>query len=100
LKITNILFLDMLAELFGNCLKFSVFPVEWKKGNVVWLHKEGKDPLAASAYRPITLLSTLGKLLEKVIAQEINTFLDEKESYCAGNSDSEKVEEPKAQFKP
>ncbi|XP_035737758.1 uncharacterized protein LOC118448521 [Vespa mandarinia] len=43
------------------------FPAPWKKASIVLISK-GKDPVeAASSYRPICMLDTAGKLLEKLI---------------------------------
>jgi len=69
LKIVNKTFPDMLAELYSACLKFSVFPEEWKVGRIAWAVKPDKDPLTPDAYRPIALLSNIGKLFEKIIAE-------------------------------
>ena len=76
LKILNLLHLTLLTELFFGCLRYRVFPVEWKIGKVVWLLKEGRDPLSEDSYRPITLLSNLGKVFEKVIAELMYSHLD------------------------
>ena len=41
-----------------------------KLGKMVWILREGKDPLQSTSYRPVCfLLSTLGKTLEKMIAE-------------------------------
>ena len=66
---------------------------EWKIGKVIWILKDGKDPLLTDLYRPITLLSTLGKLFEKIIAeciydhiQEMNCIADEQFGFMRGRS--------------
>lgn len=66
LKIFNITHPNILCTVYDACFRFRVFP--GKPGLVIWLPKSGKDPLSAEAYRPITLLSTLGKTLEKLTA--------------------------------
>lgn len=67
-----------LASLLSSCLETACFPNVWKKpGTVVWLHKPGKDPSSPDAYRPITLLSTRSKTLERVIATRIENHLSE-----------------------
>ena len=41
------------------------------------LHKPGKDFNSAGSYRPISLLSCVGKLFEKVISLRLNLHLGE-----------------------
>ena len=62
-----------LQSLFEKCLEFVYFPKIWKKGKILILNKIGKNPSNAKAFRPITLLPTLGKVLEKII----KSFLEE-----------------------
>ena len=67
----------VLSRLFTACLQQGVFPDIWKNGEVIWLPKAGKDPNAPDGYRPITLLSTLGKTFEKCIATRLWAHIDE-----------------------
>jgi len=41
------------------------------------LLKKGKDPQAVSSYRPITLTSTLGKLMERPIVNRLSWWLEQ-----------------------
>ena len=43
----------------------------WKKANIILILKPKKDKQHPSSYRPISLLSCLGKLLEKIIKQRL-----------------------------
>ncbi len=54
-----------LKHVLNLSLRSSVFPENWKTGCVTPLFKEG-DASNPSNYRPISLLPTLGKLLERV----------------------------------
>ena len=57
-----------LMSLYGVCLKYGCFPVEWKKARVVVLPKSLDKPRTdPSSYRPISLLSVLGKTLERMM---------------------------------
>lgn len=67
LKILHQYHPKVLPRLFTACLALGYFPRTWRTGRVVFVLKPGKDPTLASSYRPITLLSTLGKLLERVL---------------------------------
>jgi hypothetical protein len=54
-----------LTHLFNHCLRLSYFPKPWKEAKVITLPKPGKDPKLPQNLRPISLLSTTGKLFEK-----------------------------------
>lgn len=69
LKIFNKMYTDILPELFTTCCCFGVFPDAWKPDLVVWIPKPGEDPTLENSYQPITLLSTLGKMLERCISR-------------------------------
>jgi hypothetical protein len=51
-----------LTHLFNHCLRLSYFPKPWKEAKVMTLPKPGKDPKLPQNLRPISLLSTSGKL--------------------------------------
>jgi Reverse transcriptase (RNA-dependent DNA polymerase) len=59
--------IEFLTEIYNACLKTSYFPTCWKIGKVVAIPKPGKDHSLPGSYRPITLLPTIGKMLEKMI---------------------------------
>ncbi|XP_053681635.1 uncharacterized protein LOC128732413 [Sabethes cyaneus] len=67
LKVAIMENLDMFRTTLQKCVDEGNFPDTWKRQKLVLLSKPGKpsgDPLA---YRPICLLDTVGKLLERVI---------------------------------
>ena len=53
------------TKLFNQCINFGYFPSEWKMAKIKPLFKNGSktDP---SCYRPISLLSSLSKVFEKL----------------------------------
>ena len=55
-----------LEIIFNECLKTGVFPSEWKLGNIVPVHKKG-DKRMLQNYRPVSLLSICGKILERLM---------------------------------
>lgn len=67
LKIFNKEFPNVLATLFTGCLQIGTFLECWKRGKVIWLWKPNKNSESSCSYCPITLLSTVGKTLEKAI---------------------------------
>ncbi|KAF8883984.1 hypothetical protein BD779DRAFT_1387248, partial [Infundibulicybe gibba] len=58
-----------LIRLYDSCVQYGVFPDYFKVSLSAILAKPNKpDYSLLKAYRPIALLNTLGKLLEKLIA--------------------------------
>jgi hypothetical protein len=48
---------------------------EWKHAVVIPIPKPGKDPSNPSNYRPISLLSSISKVFERIILKRLNTFV-------------------------
>ena len=46
-------------------------PEDWRKMKMVMIPKPGKDHTMVKGWRPIVLANTVGKLAEKVIAEEL-----------------------------
>lgn len=61
------------------CMKFSYFPAKWKHAKVVPIPKPGKDLSDPSNYRPISLLCSMSKILERILLARINKHLNEHE---------------------
>jgi hypothetical protein len=59
------------THLFDHCLRSGHFPVPWKDAKVIILPKPGKEPKYSPNLRPFNLLSTTGKLSEKVVLRTI-----------------------------
>ena len=64
------------VEIFQASLRLSYFPNTWKVAKIVVLPKGGRDPSLPKSYRPISLLATLGKTLEAVIANRISALVE------------------------
>jgi hypothetical protein len=69
---------EFLTIIYNACLRASYFPLDWKIGKVVAISKPGKDRKLPRNYRPITLLSTIGKIFEKLILNRLLDFEAEK----------------------
>lgn len=83
----------LLVKIFNRCLEIGYFPAAWKLSKVVPIAKPGKDPTDPSSYRPISLLSSLSKLFERVIHSRLlhytetnNLLLDEQFGFRRGHS--------------
>ncbi|XP_058128439.1 uncharacterized protein LOC131292350 [Anopheles ziemanni] len=60
-----------------GCLDRGVFPDIWKHQRLVLLSKPGKPPGRPSSYRPLCMLDTVGKVLERIILDRLNAHLEE-----------------------
>ena len=65
-----------LKLIFESAIKSGVFPDSWKKGNIIPVHKKENKSLLKN-YRPISLLPIFGKILEKVIYNNLYSYFEE-----------------------
>ena len=66
----------ILAELFNKCLKASCFPDCWKVSSVVPLFKNVGERSTAKNYHPVSLLSVVSKVFEKLVNNRIVDHLE------------------------
>ena len=64
---------DQLLQLINECLKMGEFPSSIKITKVIPIHKKGKKE-DISNYRPISITSTMSKIIEKVIKARLIEF--------------------------
>uniref|UniRef100_A0A2M4BAB0 Putative i-11 aae n=3 Tax=Anopheles marajoara TaxID=58244 RepID=A0A2M4BAB0_9DIPT len=67
-----------LLRLFNDMLEFNIVPPEWREVKVIAILKPGKPPAEHDSYRPISMLSCLRKLLEKMILFRLDNWLESK----------------------
>ena len=68
--------LNLYTELFNMILDSGVIPTQWICGNIVPIYKNNGDSTDPNNYRPITLLSCLGKLFTAIINERLNKYSD------------------------
>lgn len=68
----------MLLQTFNHCLTLQTFPESWKTARLVLLRKGDKPLEENSSYRPICLLDTVGKMLERLLANRLLKALEER----------------------
>lgn len=66
----------ILSDIFNNCLTSGVFPQCLKYASVIPIHKKDST-LIIGNYRPISLLSNISKLFEKLLHSRLYTFLEQ-----------------------
>ena len=62
---------------FHNSMAAGTFAAQWKRANIVPIHKK-KDKQIVSNYRPVSLLPIYSKIFEKLIFNELLNFFEEK----------------------
>lgn len=70
--------IDYLTILFNACLHWSHWPSTFKSAKVIPIPKSGKDKNQVSSYRPISLLSAIGKLFEKTVLARLIEFTNDR----------------------
>ena len=65
---------DPLANLFKLSLDTGILPSEWKLGNVSPIHKNGSRQIPGN-YRPVSLNSVVGKVMEQLIRDAVTDHL-------------------------
>ena len=64
---------ERVLDLFRLSLRSGELPWQWRSARIIPLRKPDKDDYTvAKAWRPISLLSTLGKILEAVVAERMS----------------------------
>ena len=77
LKMTALLIAEPLSKLFNKSLASGIYPSAFKEANVKPIFKNKGSPSNYSSYRPISLLSTLSKVFEKIVYKRMYTHFTE-----------------------
>lgn len=63
---------DPLLDLVNDCLTAGLFPSTWKHAKVVTIRKSAdKDQRLPKSFRPISLLPSMAKILERIIVNRL-----------------------------
>ena len=73
--------LAQILYLFNMSYFSGEVPRAWKLGIICPIPKPKKNPLAVTGYRPITLLSCLGKLMERLIKYRLDHYLEAHDAF-------------------
>lgn len=65
----------MLTIIFNNCINLSYFPTKWKSSVIIPIPKK-KSATSITDFRPISLINSVSKILEKVMLNKISTVCD------------------------
>ena len=67
---------EPLTKIFKESIGMCVIPTDWKDANVTPVYKKKGDRKQPGNYRPISLTSQIGKLLEKLVKQQLMEHLE------------------------
>ena len=80
-----------LTLIFQNSMAAGTFATQWKRANIVPIHKKN-DKQIVSNYRPVSLLPICSKIFEKLIFNELfkffednNLFSKHQSGFCPGD---------------
>ena len=77
LKLTAVLIAEPLSKLFNKSLTSGIYPKAFKEAIVKPIFKNKGSPSECTNYRPISILSVLSKVFEKVVYRKIYSHLME-----------------------
>lgn len=67
----------LLTYIYNASIRLSNFPRIWKNAKIILIPKPGKPANELTSYCPISLLSTLSKIYEKLLHQRLLTIIEE-----------------------
>ena len=76
IKTTRSVLTPIYNKLFNIILETGILPRSWLEGYIIPVFKNKGDPTDASNYRPISILSCMGKLFTSVLKNRITNFID------------------------
>ena len=75
LKLAGDTIIESLLKIFNLSLKTGIFPDDWKLAKVTLIYKS-EDKTLCENYRPISVISNVAKIFEKLVCKQLNTFLE------------------------
>ena len=74
-KLCNLKITKPLSIIYKNCLQQGDFSDDWKKDDIIPVHKKNSKQILNN-YRPMFLLSICSKIFEKLIFDSFYDFID------------------------
>ena len=65
-----------LLDIYNHSWNTGTFPTSWKEAIIIPILKKGKDRHSKTSYRPINLLSCLGKTMERMVNRRLQHHLE------------------------
>ncbi|CAF0801792.1 unnamed protein product [Brachionus calyciflorus] len=70
--------LDNILKIFNASFTLGHVPKTWKNAKVIMIHKNKQDPNEPASFRPISLLSCLSKILERILNERLTNWAEKK----------------------
>ena len=70
-------FIDIYEQLFNIIFETGIVPDNWLIGNIKPNYKNKGDKMDPKNYKPITILSCLGKLFTAVLSERLTKYSDD-----------------------
>lgn len=67
-----------LTHHFNAAIRMKYMPTQWKIAEIITIHKPGKPTDDVASYRPISLLSVIAKIFEKLIRDRLKPIIAER----------------------
>ena len=67
-----------ILKIFNASFELGYVPKCWKNAKIKMIHKRDQNPDEPSSFRPISLLSNLGKILENIINERLTIWAEKK----------------------
>ena len=77
LKLLKPSLIPILTKLYNICYKKGYHPKKWKNTKIILLNKPDKPTSNPSNYRPISLINTMSKTLEKIIKNRLYKWAED-----------------------
>ena len=68
---------EILLKIFNTSWNNGSIPQVWRDAEMIPIHKKGKDKTKAESYRPISLTSCIGKLMERLVNSRLMWHLEQ-----------------------
>ena len=65
-----------LLDIYNHSWNTGTFPIRWKEGIIIPILKKGKNRHSKTSYHPISLLSCLGKTMERMVNRRLQHHLE------------------------
>ena len=77
---------DSLAVIFNRSIETSIFPDEWKSARITPLYKKCVNRSDLSNYRPISIIPVVAKVFERIVYDQLYSYLAENKLLCCYQS--------------
>ena len=85
LKIAAVIVAPSLTQIFNKIISTGIFPTDWKLAKVTPIFKKGKKD-EMNNYRPISVISVVAKIFEKLIFEQLYEYLNNNNLISASQS--------------